>query len=879
MPQPPILELTPNWGATERYKTDVYELELGDNYKQIMGGGTQPRSQSWEITYNGLSFVQVEAIVSQLKTFAGVTGFQWRPNDSIPYNVYTCTSPQVTPIADDLWQISCTFEELKGAQCVKFLNFIDEAKIILWLDELDAWFTRFTRNTLPLILNTVGGQPYMTVNSFHDVLGRGGYFPSSANSTEAQFLLIRACMLAYERTGNYSWYNRGLQMTRSLEPVFYGGQTVPTNTNTLWVPHWLVNVKYAFTSKGKVKPGKFLNYGYFDQVVNFTNGVGRIPQGSPADGDLVSNVYTVYPVGARLLWNNVFAPVIFGAAVPIDYWVSNYLLSGQRFRIFPGTEASAGTTPIATTDAIGTIKLKGSGANFTGQLKVCYSAYSGPNIPVNTRFDAYPMWRALQAGEINAAFDSLFWADRCYGDLYRLTLDPKWQRAQLANKYSTLLTADIPNLTNWYKEEDNDFPFSYPGSQVILANNTNVPGFTADRVTSGALQNGIKIDVTAPIATNNYPVAEFQNFAVSAKIGAGTTVKAKFAIDQSALIEVSLSTTADSFDLTQTYTAHWLVNGGSSGWTQRTFLPLDFYRWRSDKEYLVWHPTIAESPLYSYSGGGGSDSVTRLQVSVTENGKDYSPVIYQLNLNPGSGYAGGGLVMIGVKPTTPPLIRYRMLQNPATMRITDASGNIFTKTIDRTDTGTTAADWKEVQFEWNDFAGTGSPDDSNPIQAIEIQAQTGKACAFQIHWAAINSRNKPERLPVPVQTYKAALTTRLRGNYTFYVGDFRPIGSPSDDLPYKGVVPYTVNTIAGNIDSWRGIPITGYQMFAYQYYQWGQTDYLNNVLQFLADAQSAYAKQNANGTIGIFAQSYSWNRWDAGDFLTNGVNTFGFESP
>ena len=143
-----------------------------------------------------------------------------------------------------------------------------------------------------------------------------------------------------------------------------------------------------------------------------------------------------------------------------------------------------------------------------------------------------------------------------------------------------------------------------------------------------------------------------------------------------------------------------------------------------------------------------------------------------------------------------------MLQNPATMRITDASGAIFLlrRSIAQTPE-TTAADWKEVQFEWNDFSGTGSPDDSNPIQAIEIQAQSGKACAFQIHWAAINSRNKPERLPVPVQTYKAALTTRLRGNYTFYVGDFRPIGSPSDDLPYKGVVPYTVNTIAGNIDS------------------------------------------------------------------------------
>jgi hypothetical protein len=31
----------------------------------------------------------------------------------------------------------------------------------------------FSRNTQPMIANTVAGKPYLLVNAFHDVLGRG----------------------------------------------------------------------------------------------------------------------------------------------------------------------------------------------------------------------------------------------------------------------------------------------------------------------------------------------------------------------------------------------------------------------------------------------------------------------------------------------------------------------------------------------------------------------------------------------------------------------------------------------------------------------------------------------------------------------------------
>jgi hypothetical protein len=46
-------------------------------------------------------------------------------------------------------------------------------------------------------------------------------------------------------------------MAEPLEPVLYRGVTVPTNTNTVWLPHWVFNVKSSFTAKGKVNADRW----------------------------------------------------------------------------------------------------------------------------------------------------------------------------------------------------------------------------------------------------------------------------------------------------------------------------------------------------------------------------------------------------------------------------------------------------------------------------------------------------------------------------------------------------------------------------------------------------------------------------------------------
>jgi hypothetical protein len=100
------------------------------------------------------------------------------------------------------------------------------------------------------------------------------------------------------------------------------------------------------------------------------------------------------------------------------------------------------------------------------------------------------------------------------------------------------------------------------------------------------------------------------------------------------LIEAALSTSTDPFDLTKTYTANWAITANAIN--TRTFLPGEFILWSTS--YLVWYPTIAETPIYTYSGGGGTASgIFYGHSDVPEDGLNYRPVIAQLALNAGSG--------------------------------------------------------------------------------------------------------------------------------------------------------------------------------------------------------------------------------------------------
>ena len=113
-------------------------------------------------------------------------------------SAYFCDEWSVIPLGPDAWEIQAVFKEDITGEESNFADLLVDGDIDTWLAGSLTWLQTYTRDTLPLAANA----NYVTVNAFHNVLGRGGYFPGSAGTTEGQAALGRACMEAFFQTGD-----------------------------------------------------------------------------------------------------------------------------------------------------------------------------------------------------------------------------------------------------------------------------------------------------------------------------------------------------------------------------------------------------------------------------------------------------------------------------------------------------------------------------------------------------------------------------------------------------------------------------------------------------------------------------------------------------
>lgn len=863
------LVLDPQFEVSQKIKNPIFETKLGDGYKQVSPQSFQPLEE-YEVSRVGLTTTELQSILNSLKSYTGVESFQWRPNSNTPYKIYTCDKWETTLIAPNVWGIKGTFKLDQNGECAVLSQYLDVNEITTWLNGTLTFIINYTRNTLPFLINTSN----IAVNSFHEVLGRSGYFPASAGTSEGQAILINACIQGFERTGVNSWLTRAQDLANAYVTNFFN-TAIPSTPSNLWLPHWLVNVKSAFFTKGLATLPDYLNFGYFDVTVTFTNGIATIPSAGVTNGERLSNVYKVYTNSGELLWKNVYAPLISGSEYQIEYWVSNLMMSGSRFRIYPNSEGSNGTNPISTTEAAGLIKLT---TNYTGTAKLVYSAYTISQIAVNQRFDAYPMWRSVGATEFNCAIDTLPWSFTAFKKLHSATANTSWLNAREAIRNNIINTATVTNISQYYRKESNTDVFSHPGSQVIVVNNSN--GASSVRQTTGIFTNFLRVNVNAAPA-NTFPSVEFQNFAVQTAFSDTTQVNIETGHSNVTFMQIALSTSSSPTDNTQRYFCNFLIPTINTLVT-RTFNARDFIKW--DDRQIVWSPTIADIPIYTFSGSGGTATTVREETTISSQ----NAMIWRADINKGAtGFAGVGYTIVdgsniplinGI--TRPPLLHWNITGASFILRITDASNVAWDRTI------TATSGWVKIRYNWSDFifstsnAGSGVgvvPDTNDFIRKIELHSITAALTTIRTFWLTQDS--DPPTLPTPITVYKAALISRDKNAHTFYCGTFRPIGNSFDNLNYNpGVVPFTVNTIGGVIDAWRGAPMTGYQNPAI----WRELGLENNckqALQFLSDAQDAYTKQSVNKLVGAFAPSYLWAYWDAVDFGVNNINKFSWKAP
>lgn len=391
----PILELSPTWEETKMSaRTSSESTALGDGYIQVVNDPSPaPPDEDWDVC----AYVNDDRRIELLAFFRQLGGdaqFRWLPSPAIGTKVCVCKSWDFKPTAPGLYKLTARFEAKSSFQCPEFIDAIDGDLIQEIITSAVSWMNTYARSQTPFIVNGQG----VSVNSFHDVLGRGGYLPPSTGTSEGQFSIIRALLLARKASNNAQTKSTAgdlaLRLAGPLESVFYLGQSVPTNPATdYWLPHWLINARGDFVSKGSQSASDFLNFGHFGVSVNFVNGVGVVPG---TLGSELADVYKAHSVGAKLLWQNVYAPLVSGTEYPIEYWVTNLQMLGQRYRFNPSYQQPGATGPVPTSENAGKVVLVNK--TFTGTLQLSLSAYDGATINQNEAMEANPMWRPLFSG-------------------------------------------------------------------------------------------------------------------------------------------------------------------------------------------------------------------------------------------------------------------------------------------------------------------------------------------------------------------------------------------------------------------------------------------------------------------------------------------------
>lgn len=724
----------------------------------------------------------------------------------------------------------------------------------------------YRRDSFPVLMST----RYLLPNSFHAIEGRRNYFPGSKTvgcaTSEAQTSFARACFYAYEASGDVNWKNLGINILQGFIDYFFV-DAVPTTSNTKWDSHWLC-VAFGSTPTKGAQPNTTpvtlpFNYGNFDTSVTFTNGLGTLGTSS-----LLADVYKVYD--GTLKYKNIYAPLLDGGTeYEIDYWVSNYSLAGTAYRVYPDG------TRVTTTEAFGTIKLK---TTFTGTLKVVWSDYSGGTVTAPTTprqgqglIEPYPFWQACQKPDgrtiLNTAFDTYWWGYDAFELAYKHTNNITWRNAANAFKYTAQQAMLIENLSYYHKKENSSYPFSYPGTQAFTTNDGSnpAPTLTATRENTEVYQKGyLVLNMGEPVA-NSYPTLQFQNFINQTELNSNVSILVECAINVDTILEIKLSISQDVFDTNQEYTAYWKVTGNL---VERNieFTLNNFIRWGDS---ICWHPKIAEEPVFTFSGDGGTISHRYNQDFFFSDGT--RPLFYDVTMSKEAGYAGFGLNNCNFS-NFPPTIRYA-LSGDVRIRIKDSNDAYwYCNLLARGD-----GEFMTFQGSWNKFTGTGSPG-TGKIKEIVFEVMSGTA-RLVFHYLVNNPNYELEKIPVSTTVYRASIVSKVRQAHILKIGTFRPINNPLDKIPYTpGLVPFTRNTtripqgatFERLEDSWgQGIVYMGY-LSPYHQYIWGDIAATNNQISMLLDSFTAYTNQSDDQIRGLPIQVFLAALWDSAPFLTYG---------
>lgn len=771
----------------------------------------------------------------------------------------------------------------------------DEQTVLNMLLGALSFINTYRNASFPNIINDNN----LISETFH--VGNFNELPTSTNfnfaSAYGQTSLAKACFEAYEITQNVNWRNLGISLLDAYTYFFFVDQ-VPNNIflpggfqpTDIWANHWLCVSKGTFSvtegGQGDADNDSY-NFGNFDTLVSFSNGMGVIPSGTQT-----SKVYKVYPTKTNLLSKNVFAPIAANPYQPqtteyvIDYYVSNYFLTGVNYRFYKNGTFST------TTEMPGTIKLT---TTFTGDAKVVWSDYSGgsvvaPNFNDSIRvaqglIETYPIWHTCKRNDrtfLNSSFLAMYQAYDAFLLAFNTTNVDIWRRATVGiqTTISNLLRRNNYDYSHYYKKENASYAFRYPGTNVVSYNNAGqqVHSLTISREKTADKLNCAKIQINDIVDDN--PSVIIQNLTVQTLISSLVKVELEIATDTNNILEITLSTnpsyssTRYDFSTKNDYVAY-LAIANDSVLRNTRFEISDFVKFTN----TCWYPTISRNSIVTNNTQFGNVNYSFINQPLNDN----KPLVLKAVLtNNGDINAFAAEIQLNNFNTLYelPTIFYKLDIGGMRIRIVDEQYNIFYAIVPNYTQG-----WFKWQPTWENFT-TSSPGvtrGSGFIRNISFEL-TSDIAEFYLYYVG----DYPETIPVGAIALKASIVDRLKTQHTIWLGDFKPLANNLDSSQYLlGLSPFSNEIVIKNSNKiknrWQDNGLYCAYLSPYHQKYFGYDNYISLELNFINNAQQHYHNQSSSRSIGLITPVVLSTVWESSPFsyygnkVINNSNTYAYE--
>ena len=481
-------------------------------------------------------------------------------------------------------------------------------------------------------------------------------------------------------------------------------------------------------------------------------------------------------------------------------------------------------------------------SNISGSFQIIYVRRDSTvvNPPNNVRsgeglIEPYPLiYPCKTAGREFTGFaaDTAWWAYDAFKLAFDITGNTQYNNAAEVTKWNTIkYLVENQKESYFYKKEPATEPLRYPGSYLVQTNSSNnvtIPssGYTANRETTGALTNYLKLNVNA-VSANQFPTMELQNYVTQVLFDYLVNVYIESSINTTALIEVKLSLSTNSNDFSQEWKAYWLLNG--NGTSQN--ITFDYLAFFKPKPTTIWFTGIAQTPVYVYN--------TASWIYVQDNINGINSCITQITITDSTGGSG----LINFTPTNKiPNIVYSLFGN-CRVRFKDSTNTFWYVNLVAT------GKYSTFSGSWQSLFNVADRD----ITEIVFENTSDTTCVLKLFIVG----ELPDTLPVPCTIYKASVVCKLQTNYSWWIGDFKPNNNSLDKLPYTpGSIGFTLNTLNNVIQSFgRSQFYMAYQS-PYSLSRWGFKEYAKNVVKLFNDSQESYINQSINRINGLLHQVF-----------------------